>query len=505
MVLLEADWIIPITGPPLRDGAVLVGGGVIRAVGSSTELRSQHPQEPVESFPGCVLMPGLVNAHTHLEYSAFRDFTRARSFGAWMGRLLLTRRKLGGDDFAASALWGAYECVRSGVTSVADITYEGWVVGRAAGAVGLRARAYLEIFGLDDARLPQVMDQLEARLAGIRGATKSGHKIGSGGLWSNDGRVGEDAGSGGAGVSGPDVEVGVSPHAPYTVSSRLYREAARFARRTGLGIATHVAESQAEVDLLMGGRSAIARAYQAAGLWGGRSWSPPRVSPVRYLADAGALGRQTLVVHAVQVDEDDIATLARSGAAVVHCPRSNMRLACGAAPVAQMMAAGIPLGLGTDSLASNQDLDMFAEMRAALQLSAGRAAGAARPRSFLGPGPQRERPQAGTALTPSVVLRMATIGGAQALGWDHLVGSLEVGKRADIIALALPVISGAQEGKGASRSASADPSEDVVAFATADAVRMTMVDGRVVFKGGDIPAEVRRAFGRARAKLELRG
>ena len=151
------------------------------------------------------------------------------------------------------------------------------------------------------------------------------------------------------------------------------------------------------------------------------------MSPVQYVARAGALGPETLAIHAVQMDDDDIATLAASGAAVAHCPRSNLRLACGVAPVAEMLAAGITVGLGTDSLASNDSLDMFAEMRAALEMSA----------AVQAPTAVRGAPAPAGALLPSGVLRMATLEGARALGWDHLVGSLEAGKRADIIAVRL--------------------------------------------------------------------
>ena len=167
-MLLEADWVVPISEPPIAGGAVLVAGDSIGAVGPAAELRARYPEEPVRTFPGCALLPGFVNTHTHLEYSAFRGFARPSGFGTWMTRLLLARRKLDAEDYAASALWGAYECARSGVTSIADTSYEGWTVARAAAAVGLRARVYLELFGLDDAALPATMNRLEARLGALR-------------------------------------------------------------------------------------------------------------------------------------------------------------------------------------------------------------------------------------------------------------------------------------------------------------------------------------------------
>ena len=433
-MLLEADWVLPITGSPIADGAVQVTDGVIGTVGPSAELRTRFPEEEARTFSGCALLPGLINSHTHLDYSALRGFAQPCGFGEWMLRLLVARRKLDPEDFEASALWGAHESARSGVTSIADTSYAGWTVARAAGAAGLRARVYLEVFGLDDAELPSTMERLEAGVVSLQGEC------------------------------GSTVEAGVSPHASYTVSARLYREAARFARRTGLRLATHVAESEAEVELLALGTGAIAKAYRAARMWKGQRWTPPGLSPVQYVARTGALGPETLVIHAVQLDEDDIATLAESGAAVAHCPRSNLRLRCGVAPVAELLAAGVTVGLGTDSLGSNDSLDMFAEMRAAVAVSGGR-------------------------LAPAAVLRMATLEGARALGWVGQLGSLDAGKRADVIAV---------------RLAAGDPTAELVEAATAADVRMTMVEGHVIFDGQETPVQVARGLGAARAKLGLK-
>ena len=491
-VLLQADWLLPISGPPIANGAVAVEGTVIVAVGPAEELRSRYPAEPVREFPGCALMPGLVNTHTHLKFSAFGGFAEPCGFGEWMLRLLLAARKLSDEDYGVSALWGAYECARSGVTSIADTCREGWTVARAAAAVGLRARGYLEVFGLDDAQLPAIMEGLEAGLertrreagAGAGGAPMSGAP-------------------GDGGEHGPAVEAGVSPHAPYSVSARVYRETARFARREGLRLATHVAESQAEVELLTRGKSAIATAYKTANLWTGQRWRPPHQRPLQYVAQTGALGPETLVVHAVELDDDDIAALAASEAVVAHCPRSNQRLQCGIAPVAEMMAAGVTVGLGTDSLASNDSLDMFAEMRAALAASRARAAFGARAGGRATVSASAEAaPTAPLALTPETVLRMATLDGARAVGWDRLVGSLEPGKLADIIAVQLP--GRAFDARRADARA-LDPVSLLVATATADDVRMTTVEGNEIF--GDcqsgVPADVVAAFKAARAKLGL--
>ncbi len=377
------------------------------------------------------------------EQIKLNGFLPSSFFSRWIFRLMRARRRLDAGDLAASALWGAYECLRNGVTSIADTSYEGYTVARAAGAAGLRARVHLEVFGLDDARLPQTIERLETALEGAPRVDK--------------------------------VEWGLSPHAPYTVSERLYREVAHLARRLGLRMASHVAESRAETRLLSKGNGALALAYKAAHLWTGQRWTPPKTSPMTYVARSGALGPDMLAVHAVQLDGGDVGTLAAGGAAVAHCPRSNRYLRCGTAPVAEMKAAGVTIGLGTDSLASNYSLDILAEMRAALAAARERAA----------------RNDALAPPSPGDILAMATLDGAKALGWDKLVGSLEAGKRADVAAVRLP-----------DREAhSADLLAEMV---MSGEVKMTMVDGDVLYPLAQSEAGVVQGLSIARRKLGLK-
>ena len=473
-MLLEADWVLPISSSPIRDGSVCVERGAIEELGGASDLRAARPNEQRREFPGCVLLPGLINAHTHLEYSAFRGFARQSGFGEWMLRLLLARRKLAAADYGVSALWGARECVRGGVTYIADTAFEGWTTARAAVAAGLRARVYLEAFGIDDARLPQTMSNLEARLDALRAE------------------------------GGPRVEWGLSPHAPYTVSRRLYREIARFARMNGLRVATHVAESQAEVDFLGAGSGPLAAAYRGAKMWKGERWAPPGIRPVEYLESAHALGPELLAVHCVQVEDSEIALLAERQVAVAHCPRSNLRLECGVAPVAEFVEAGLAVGLGTDSAASNDSLDVFAEMRAALTLSRARAAAA----------PADATAPVATPLTAEQILHLATLGGARALGLDRELGSLERGKAADMIVVRRPGAIGGWSG-GRGQETDARPESEVsqaqvlVARATAADVQLVMIGGQVVYEAGS-PAEgaqdeVDLAFQEVRGKLGLSG
>ncbi len=452
-MLLLADWVVPISSAPLAEAGVRVVGGTIAEVAPAAELRARWGDDEIRSFLGCALLPGFVNAHTHLELSAFRGFARPSGFGSWMLHLLLARRKLDPADYQAAALWGAYECLRCGITSLADTAYDGATVARAVGVAGLRARVYQEVFGLDDAVLPATMERLESAVGWLQA---------------------EAAGA------APLVEAGVSPHAPYTVSARLYREAARFARRAGLRLATHVAESPAEVELLARGTGAIARAYRTAQMWTDGDWRPSGLRPVAYVGAAGALGTETLAIHAVQVNAEEVGAIASRGTAVAHCPRSNARLRCGTAPVADLLGAGVLVGLGTDSLASNDSFDMFAEMRAALEAGQRRAA-------TVGSLP----------VTAAQVLGMATLEGARALGWAAQTGSLEPGKSADVIAVHVPGTDGPPATTGLPAS--------LVQSACAADVRMTMVAGTVLYEGGTTAPAVASGIRTARGKLGLTG
>ena len=472
-MLLTGDWVVPVSGPPIADGAVLVEAGKIVEVGPFAGLRARHTREEVRELPGCAILPGFVNAHTHLDYSAFRGFPRSRSFMGWIIRLTRARTRLDSDDLAVSAVWGAYECLRRGVTSIADTSYGGITVARAALAAGLRARVYLEVFGLDDDRMSATLERLSSTLKAAQ--TESGTDGPESEAGRADGgatveRAGTDAGQRGR------VEWGVSPHAPYTVSQRLYEEVAHLARTSGLRMATHLAESKTEVRLLGRGAAPAALLYRVVSKVAGGHWRLPKKRPLQYLAESGALGPDVLAVHAVQVDGEDIQALAASGTRVAHCPRSNLELRCGAAPVAEMRAAGVTVGLGTDSLASTDSLDMLTEMKVALAVS-----------------DRRARETGGLALRPAEVLRMATLDGAVALGWEDLVGSLEPGKIADMAVVQL------------ADEVPENVSSDELAMAiTSGEVKLTMVAGEVVCEDGEMPQAASAGLAAVRAKLGLR-
>ncbi|MGH7607240.1 MAG: amidohydrolase family protein, partial [Gemmatimonadales bacterium] len=252
------------------------------------------------------------------------------------------------------------------ITCVADTGSSGAAM-RALHALGGRGIAYHEVFGPDPAQVDESMAGLAAAVAELRR------------------------------LATPRSRVGVSPHAPYTVSAPLYAVVAAFAARERLPIAVHVAESKEEACLVRDGTGPFAEALRARGI----AVAPHGQSPVALLVRWGVVSRGTLCIHCVQVDGDDVALLRRAGAAVAHCPRSNAAHGHGAAPLAALRDAGVPVGFGTDSVVSVGDPDLWAEAAAA-------------------------------GLEGEDALRALTWDGARALGWEREIGSLEVGKAADL-------------------------------------------------------------------------
>jgi len=366
--VVGADWVVPVEGPPIPDGAVAIDdGGAIAAVGTASELG------PDERFPDSVILPGFVDAHSHLEYANYAGFGDGLDFPAWIGLHIQRKRRIDLADMEAIARLGAYECLRSGITTVGDCSFSG-AAASACADLGLRAVLYLEVFGDGDGRLAESFTPMRSRI--------------------------ED-------VLSDDVRLGVSPHAPYTCTLDLYRACGEL----GLPTATHLAESEAETEFLRTG----------SGPWEvfAELLVPPLgTTGIRSLADAGLLGPHLLAAHCVQADEEEIALLAEHDVAVAHCPRSNALLGCGVAPLRELREAGIRVCIATDSPASTPSFDMFDEMRAAI----------------FGARARERRPD---ALGAADALELATLGGARALGLDGTVGSLVPGKRADLTVLSL--------------------------------------------------------------------
>jgi cytosine/adenosine deaminase-related metal-dependent hydrolase len=367
VTVFSADWVLPVEAPPIPDGAVVIEDGRVAAVGTQDELGQG------ERFERAAIVPGLINAHSHLEYAVYAGFGDGLGFGEWILLHIERKARIGWDDFLAIARLGAAECLRSGVTTVGDASFSG-AAAQAAAELGLRAIAYLEVFGPER---DQVDGRFREHLARIE------H------------------------VLSDRVRLGVAPHAPYSAGLELYAACAELE----LPIATHLAESDAEHRWMTTGSGPWERFAD--------SLPPaPGVTGIRLLAAHGLLSSRMVAAHCVKVDEEELDLLSNHDVAVAHCPRSNAMLGCGSAPLVELVGAGLRVGIGTDSPASTPSFDMFDEIRAAVLLA-------------------RARARASTAVSASEALELATIGSARALGLDNDIGSLAAGKRADLAVISL--------------------------------------------------------------------
>jgi cytosine/adenosine deaminase-related metal-dependent hydrolase len=365
---VRAGRVYPVTAPPLDDGAVLVGDdGRIAAVGPHARVPIPPAAELLE-YRDAVLVPGLVNCHTHLELTHLAGQNREDDFARWIRRVRELKQETTPERFLAAAEQGVRDGWARGVTCVADTGDSGAPL-QVLHELGGRGIYYQEIFGPDAGQVHESMSGLRAAVDALRVYAST------------------------------RLRVGISPHAPYTVSAPLYRAVARYARAERLPVAVHLAESRAETELVRDGAGPFADALARRGI----TFAAQHVSPVEYLHRLGVLDG-ALCIHCVQIDARDIGLLKTDHAAVAHCPHSNRAHHHGRAPLAELRNAGVPTGLGTDSVVSVGELDLWAE---------GQAAG----------------------LAGDDALRMLTIEGARAIGWETEVGSLEVGKAGDVAVL----------------------------------------------------------------------
>ena len=424
VTVISADWVVPVEGSPIRNGAVAIADdGTIAAVGPREELGDS------DHYPESVILPGFVNAHTHLEYEVYAGFGDGLRFADWIGLHVQRKSRIELDDMEAIARLGALNCLRSGITTVGDCSFSG-AAATACADLGLRGTIYLEVFGTGDTPIHERFEPMRERIAD---------------------------------TFSENVRIGISPHAPYTCTVDLYRACAEL----GIPIATHLAESDDETEFLRTG----------GGGW--ESFADMLVPPlgttgIRALADAGLLDSNMIAAHCVKADEEEIALLAEHDVAVAHCPRSNGILGCGVAPLTALRAAGVRVCIATDSPASTPSFDMFDEMRAAI----------------VGARAREGRPD---ALTAADALELATLGGARALGLDASVGSLVVGKQADLTVLSLA---------DTSFIPWEDPVTGAVLGGSPQGVVATLVSGKPRYeKGGKTWLELIDAARNARSRL----
>jgi cytosine/adenosine deaminase-related metal-dependent hydrolase len=424
--IYSAQWLLPVSSPPVERGAVAVEGARIVGVGARDEIVARFPEAAREDFGEAVVMPGLVNCHTHIELTAMRGYLEdvEDNFLAWLLKLTDARMNhMTADDLRDSATWGAVEAARAGITTLADASSDGEACAHALRDVGLRGIVHQEAIHPDPNRADDEFAKLQDRLARLRPLETA------------------------------LVRVGVSPHAPYTASARLLELVTDLAGRERLPFTIHAAESEAEDLLLREGRGIFAESLSLRSI----EWRAPRVSPIQYLKQLGVLRIRPLLAHCVRVDDADIETIRETGASVAHCPKSNAKLGHGRAPYEKFL----PLrhGFGSDSVASNNTCDILDEARFALLLA--RSA---------------NRLEHLDALSAERALRDATHGGALALGLDDC-GSLEEGKQADLAVLCLDA---------PHQTPAHDPARTLIFSSSGRDVLLTVVAGREVFRDGRV-------------------
>ncbi|HWB22508.1 MAG TPA: amidohydrolase family protein [Gaiellaceae bacterium] len=416
MTSLSADWVLPLDGPPLRDAHVTWEG---------SEIVEVAPGRAERHLEDAVLLPGFVNAHSHLEYSVYAGFGDGLPFGAWIGTHVTRKRKLAYDDMLGIARRGAADSLGSGITTTADYSFSG-ASAVAASEFGLRATVYLEVFAADPAVAESQFETTRAR------------------------------------VTETDlVRIGISPHAPYTCSVDVYA----WCLSLGIPVGTHLAESANENEWLEHGAGPMA-ANSAIFV------APSGKRAVATLEEV--LCPELLCAHCVEVNAGEIGLLAEHDVPIAHCPRSNALLGSGTAPLAELLAAGLRVGLGTDSPASTPSFDMFEELRTAIYMA-------------------RAREQRPDALMAEGALRLATIDAARTLGLGATLGSLTPGKKADLTAVSLA---------GSPYHPIEDPAAAVVFGGSPERVLETIVNGQTRYRQGETAwHEVRSTASDARRRM----
>ncbi|ACX52102.1 amidohydrolase [Ammonifex degensii KC4] len=406
-LLIKDITVIPMTGPEeiIKNGAIAVEDGRIVYVGPAEEAPSDFRPNRVLRGSNFVALPGLVNAHTHAAMTLFRGYADDLPLKRWLEEAIWPlEAKLKGEDVYWGTLLACAEMLLGGTTTFADMYFFMDEVAEAVDKSGIRASLARGLIGI----LPGADKALKESEEFVR-------------RWH--------------GKANGRITCMLGPHAPYTCPPAYLEEVVRLAEELQVGIHIHVSETAHEVE-------EIRRQYGC--------------SPVEMLEKAGVFRVPVLAAHGVHLSPRDMEILAQYKAAVVHNPESNMKLASGIAPVTELLAAGVTVALGTDGAASNNNLDMWEEMRAAALLAK----------------VSRNDPE---ALPAYQALEMATLGGAKALGLADQIGTLEVGKRADIVLVDLA---------RAHLQPPHDPISHLVYAARASDVDTVIVDGRIVVEGG---------------------
>lgn len=439
--IYSAKWLIPSSSTFIEDGAVAIDSAKIVGLGTLREVRERFPKAENDDFGNAVIIPGLVNTHTHLELTAMRGYLEQEetNFFAWLRKLTIARMELmTPDDIEASALFGACEAVRAGITSVGDASDSAINGARALRKVGLRGIVFQESFGPDARLIKENLDKLRDKIVELRE------------------------------VEDVIVRVGVSPHAPYTVCGPQLELIADYAQDENLPLMMHAAESAAEEEFIRDGCGLFAEGLRKRSI----EWNTPGTSVIQHLNQTGILSTSPLLAHCIRVDDEDIETLAQTASKVAHCPKSNAKLGHGRAPFAKFIEGGIVTGLGSDSVASNNTCDILEEARFATLFA-----------------------RVDRQVSTKEVFDAATKLGAACLGFDG-VGELVEGSDADFAIVSM---------EGMHQLPSYDPLSTLIFSSSGRDVQLTVIAGREVFRDGRVLSvdeeRLRARMGEIRNKL----
>ena len=369
MTSFKARWVLPIARPPIADGVISTERGLVETVG-------RHHAERVVDLGSVAILPGLVNAHTHLELSWMRgQVAPAESMPKWAAALMALRRTVSHEPPEPIGAAIA-EARASGTVLVGDVTntfttYE-WIADSDLSAVFFR-----ELLGFSAPDPEAIVEAAAEQIAALTPIA-----------W---------------------LRASIVPHAPYSVSPALFEAIAR--RVKDVPISIHLGESRAEIEFLQRGTGEWRALLESLGVWN-HGWTPPGCGPIEYMDRFGLLNERLLAVHGVRFTDDELTRLRRAGATLVTCPRSNLWTGAGEPPIDRFYASGVRVAIGTDSLASVEDLNLFGELAAV----------------------RRAAPH----VPPRELLASATIHGAAALGFADELGTIEPGKRAQLIAVRIP-------------------------------------------------------------------
>lgn len=373
---IAAEWVFPISTSPLRRHTIEFENG---RIGQIRPMRDSD-----EFFPNTVLMPGLVNAHTHLAYTGMRNRFDHLDFFPWIRALTEFKKLLTEEEIVASTQLGINECLRAGITTVADMCDMEPAL-RTLAQSPLRGIFYWEVFGVERDMADRAWSDLQNTYPRLKDTYQTGR-----------------------------LQIGISPHSCYTVRPELYAQIAEWAIRDGIPISFHLSESTAEEQFIAERKGPIAEFLRSRI----PDWKIDATSAIAHLEKTGIFSAHPLLAHLVQAAPTDLQRLHRHDVGIAHCPKSNSKFGHGIAPLKDFIDMGFQVGIGTDSAASNNRLDLFEESRFALLQ-------------------QRSRLQS-AVFSESDVLQWMTLDGAKALKLDQRIGSLDPGKEADFILVNVP-------------------------------------------------------------------